>query len=229
MWKKEEQKRQSASFWPTFTHSRKFRQIMTIFRCWDADAILNLQLNLLSQTTFSIHLDLPLVVVKRSKTCSISSHWNRFSCNFLFSSVAVVVSTALAAHKNRRFFSTFNLPTARNITSVQGRHFYLGSKHTFTVWRRRKTVNFYEKLVKLTRSCHIPERRRPSHYCKTASKKRTALDSLAPLSLLLGGRDGQDPPFRAEKADKGRPRARLHTYTPVDDSKARELTEQLIY
>ena len=145
MWKKEEQKRQSASFWPTFTHSRKFRQIMTIFRCWDADAILNLQLNLLSQTTFSIHLDLPLVVVKRSKTCSISSHWNRFSCNFLFSSVAVVVSTALAAHKNRRFFSTFNLPTARNITSVKGRHFYLGSEHIFTVWRRRKT-EFLRKI-----------------------------------------------------------------------------------
>ena len=92
MWKKEEQKRQSASFWPTFTPSRKFRQIMTIFRCWDADAILKLQLNLRSQTTFSIHLDLSLVVVERSKTCSISSHWNRFSCNFLFSSVAVVVS-----------------------------------------------------------------------------------------------------------------------------------------
>ena len=132
------------------------------------------------------------------------------------------------ARKNRRFFSTLNLPMARNIASVRGRHFNLRSKHTFTVWRRRKTVNFYEKLVKLTRSCHIPERRRPSHYCKTASK-RTALDSLAPLSLLLGGRDGQDPPFRAEKADKGRPRARLHTYTPVDDSKARALTEQLIY
>ena len=64
----------SASFWPTFTHSRKFRQIMTIFRFRDADAILKLQLNLLSQTTFSIHLDLPLVVVERSKTCSISSH-----------------------------------------------------------------------------------------------------------------------------------------------------------
>ena len=206
---------------------------MTIFRCWDADAILNLQLNLLSQTTFSIHLDLPLVVVERSKTCSISSHRNRFSCNFLFSSVAVVVSMyvflRLLLHIKIDVFSALSIYQRLEISPQSKEDTFILDLNTLSLFGEDEKLNFYEKLVKLTRSCHIPERRRPSHYCKTASKKRTALDSLAPLSLLLGGRDGQDPPFRAEKADKGRPRARLHTYTPVDDSKARELTEQLIY